>query len=96
MATGQPSGVFETMSDGSEDVEFTGSYLSRDGLRYSVTSLIDQFGRTDSVAFGAVVNIGLAAIGVLIWWFTSGWVSWAAAGWAALNLYPLVEWVMGL
>lgn len=74
--------------------EFDASATSLAGLRYSISNLFHKFGHVESVQLGAVINLGLAAIGIVVFLAASGWLSYLGAGFAALNLYPIVEWVL--
>jgi len=65
-------------------------------LQYSISNLWDEFGNVDSVGVGLVVNLGLALIGVVIYWQTTGLVAVAGAIWAILNLLGIIKWVLGL
>ena len=65
-------------------------------LAQSISNLIAEFGQTDSVGFGLVVNLGLALLGVVVWWATTGIVSYAGAVWAILNLLGIVKLVLRL
>lgn len=67
-----------------------------DDLQLSITNLWDEFGSTDSPLFGLVVNGGLAMLGVVVWWATTGWVSFSAGVWAILNLLGIISWVFRL
>jgi hypothetical protein len=83
-------------SEETEDVDVdTPSLTSVAGLRYSIQNLWSDFGNTDSVSLGLVINLGLAAIGVLIYAFGSGWVAFVGAVWAILNVLGIVKWVFG-
>lgn len=82
------------MSEDSEQLEIPDSKRGR--LRYSVGNLFENFGSTSSPMLGLVVNLGLAAIGLLVYWQTTGIVAFVAGVWAILNALGVVQWVMGL
>ena len=63
-------------------------------LRLSVENLIEMYARTDSPLFGLVVNLGLAAIGAVIYVAFDGWLEIAGLAWAAINLLGIVKWVV--
>lgn len=65
-------------------------------IRYSIGNLWDEFGSTDAPLLGLVVNLGLAAIGVLVYSQASGAVAFVGAAWAILNVLGVVKWVFGL
>lgn len=83
------------MTDDLDDEAGRPSVTSWGGLRYSVQNLWSDFGNTDSVGLGLVINLGLAAVGVLIYAFGSGWVAFVGAVWAILNVLGIVKWVFG-
>jgi hypothetical protein len=83
------------MTDDLDDEAGRPSVTSWAGLRYSIQSLWSDFGNTDSVGLGLVINLGLAAVGVLIYASTSGWLQFAGAVWAILNVLGIVKWVFG-
>lgn len=65
-------------------------------LRYSISNLWDDFGHTDSVSLGVVINLGMVLLGVLVAFATDGWLSYLGAFWALFNSYPFVQWVLNL
>lgn len=65
-------------------------------LRASITNLWDDFGGTTAPLLGLVVNLGLAAIGLVIYWQTSGLIAYAGGTWAILHILAIVKWVIGL
>lgn len=79
------------MTDDSK-LELPDGKLTR--LKYSITNLWDDLGRTDSAAFGFLVNGGLALIGGVVALFTTGWIQFIAVAWAILNLIPIFKWVL--
>jgi len=82
------------MSD--DDTEYYTPESRTDRIKYSVTTLWDDFGRTDSAQLGLVINTGLALLGVIVYILTSGLVSYAGIAWAILNIYPVFQWVISL
>lgn len=64
--------------------------------QFAISNLWDDFGQTDSPLFGFVVNAGLASIGIVLWAFTTGWLSFAGGVWAIINLLGIVAWVFNL
>lgn len=63
-------------------------------IRYSVTNLWDEFGHTEHLGLALVVNCGLAALGALVWWRTSGIVAFVGFVWMLINLLGVVKWVI--
>lgn len=57
--------------------------------------LIDEFGRTDSIQRGLLVNLGMATLGLLGIILTSGYLRIGSAIWIVINLYPVARWVIG-
>lgn len=43
-----------------------------------------------------LVSVLLSATGVGIYIYATGWVAYAGAVWAILNIAPVVQWVMGV
>jgi len=80
----------------SDDSDFDVPTRKRDRLTQSISNLWAEFGTVDSVSLGLVVNLGLALIGVVIWWQTTGLVAFAGAVWAILNLAGIIKWVLKL
>lgn len=70
------------------------SMTSWAGLRYSIGTLVERFGRTDSVGFGLVINLGLAGICFAVWQLASGIISPIFLGLALLNVAGVVKWVI--
>lgn len=69
---------------------------SLDDLRLSIASLCGEFGSTSNIQLALAINIGLALVGVAVWYLSSGWVAFAGAVWAILNIIGPVKWVFGL
>jgi hypothetical protein len=65
-------------------------------LKYSINNLWDEWGNVDSIGLGIVINLGLAAIGVLGYVWLSGILAYVAAVWAILNVLPVLQWVLRL
>lgn len=65
-----------------------------DDLQLSVSNLWSEFGSTDNILAGLAINLSLALVGVLVWYTTTGWLSFAGAVWAILNVLGIVSWVM--
>lgn len=65
-------------------------------LKYSVSNLWDSFGRTDNARLGAIINLSMIALGVIVYFATTGWLSYVGVVWAIFNSYPLIQWVMNL
>jgi len=53
-------------------------------LTYSITNLWEDFGRTDSLLLGTVVNVALGALGLAVYIAADGLVAFAGAVWAIL------------
>lgn len=81
------------MSEDPEPVDIPDSKGAR--LRFAIGNLFEDFGSTSSWKLGLVVNLGLAAIGLLVYWQTSGIVAFAGGVWMLLNLFGVVQWVIG-
>jgi len=65
-------------------------------LRYSISTLWDDFGRADHMIVGLAVNVALSLVGVAVFVLTSGVLSYAGAVWAIINILPVVQWVLRL
>lgn len=65
-----------------------------DDLQLSISNLWSEFGTTENILAGLAINIGLALVGVAVWYTSSGWISFAGAVWAILNVLGIVSWVM--
>jgi hypothetical protein len=65
-------------------------------IKYSISNLWDSFGRTDSVGLGVVINLGMVALGIIVYMATTGLLQYAGVVWAIFNAYPLLKWVFGL
>ena len=66
-------------------------------LRLSLSNLIEQFGDTDNILFGLLVNLTLAAPGVAVVLLVSNPIlSMIGAAWAFINILPILSWVIGL
>lgn len=65
--------------------------MNTDNLRLSVRNLIAQFGRTDSLVFGTIVNVGLAAPGIYLGTTQTGWLMWLGWAWAFLHIVAIVR-----
>ena len=65
-------------------------------LKYSIGNLLEEWANTDNPILGLVINLGMAAIGVVVWYFTSGIVAFAGGVWAILSILAIVKWVLGL
>jgi hypothetical protein len=63
-------------------------------LRFSVSTLIDEFGRTDSLGFGALVNLAFVAAGVGAYYFVGGVVGMVGLVVAAVCLGAIVKGVI--
>jgi len=64
------------------------------GLVYSITNLWDDFGSTDRPLLGLVINLGVAAIGVVVYLSTSGLVAYAGAFIAILSVLAVIRWMV--
>jgi len=83
------------MSDDESDfAEMPSGKVAR--LKYSINNLWEDFGNVDSIGLGIVINLGLAAIGVIGYVWLSGLVAYVALVWAILNVLPILQWVLGL
>lgn len=80
----------------SSDEEFDAAPTSRDALWYSLSALVHDYGQTDSVLLGVAVNLTFVVTFGLLFLLTSGWLSWLAAGIAALSMYPIIGEVLRL
>lgn len=69
--------------------------LSRDDLRLSLENLIEEFGSTDNPLLGLVINLGLAAIGAVVYFQFSGIIAIVGLLWAIINVWGVVKWVIG-
>lgn len=65
-------------------------------LQLSISNLWDEFGQTESIGLALVINLGLAALGMIGYVALSGIPSYIAGVWAVLNLLGIVKWVLGL
>jgi hypothetical protein len=65
-------------------------------LQLSVGHLLEKFGQTDLPMAGLVINLGLAAVGLLVYWQTTGLIAYAGGTWAILHVLAVVKWVIGL
>jgi hypothetical protein len=65
-------------------------------LKFSISNLWDEFGKTDSLGFAFVVNTGMILVGLVVFLAFDGLVSYAGAVWAISNSYPIIQWVFGL
>jgi len=73
-----------------DETEHTHESAWNHPLLRSIGTLWDDLGRTDSVLFGTVVNLTLAAIGVVVAIATSWPINAVGVAWALLNIYPVV------
>jgi len=69
--------------------------LSKSDLRVSLENLYEDFGSTDNPLLGLVINLGLAAIGVIVYLELGGVVAIAGLLWAIINVLGVVQWVIG-
>lgn len=69
--------------------------LSLSDLRLSLENLIEDFGSTENPLLGLVINLGLAAIGVVVYLELSGIIAIAGLMWAIINVLGVVKWVIG-
>jgi len=67
---------------------------SASGFRYAVGNLWDEFGSTDSIALGTIVNGSMVLLGLVIAWQASGLVAAGGVAWALFNSYPFLRWVV--
>ena len=82
-------------SDPADD-GFDGAPTSRDALYYSLSTLLHNYGRTDSALLGVAIN-GLFVITFgLLALLTSGVVSWLAFSVAGLCAVPILKEVLRL
>jgi len=63
-------------------------------LKTSLRTLWHEFGQTDSLTLGIIINTSMVAIGVAGVLLLDGLLQFIACAWLVLNLYPLVEWVV--
>lgn len=80
------------MSDEELETGFEESPTSRSGLRYSLGTLVEQFGRTDSAALGFLINGSIAAGGLALYSMTSGWLAGIGAIVALLSVAEILRW----
>jgi len=81
------------MSEADDPAEWT-QYGRLGQVRYSVSNLLDEFGHTDSLGFGAVVNTAMVLLGAGVYWGLSGWVSYVGAVWALIHVVAIVKGVI--
>jgi len=88
------------MSDDKIDLDNQG--LS--DLKFSIRTLWDKVGSTDSIGLGIVINVGLGLLGLPFVWIGLNQmagiaglvVAFIGAVWALLNIMPVIQWVLGL
>lgn len=80
---------------GEEELEDT-MPTGLDQLQYVIGNLWDEFGSTESPLLGLTINLGLTAIGVLVYSQTTGVVAFLGAVWAILHVLAIGKWVIGL
>lgn len=84
------------MSDNSEEYEASIPSGKRAQLEQSIHNLVEWHGRTDSMLFGLLVNLGLALVGVIVYLYADGVVAYAGAVWSLVNLFGIIKWVFNL
>jgi len=63
----------------------------------SLSTLIEEFGDTDNILFGFVVNLGLAAPGLAVALLASNPIfQFIGIVWAFINILPILSWVIGV
>jgi len=82
------------MSDEDEEYDMPTGRVAQ--LQYSISNLIEDFGQTDSIGLGLVINLFMVAMGIVIWAAFSGLVAFAGAVFAILHILAIVKWVLGL
>lgn len=65
-----------------------------DRIKYSITNLWDTLGRTDKPLLGLVINLGVALICGVVWFYTSGIVAFGSAVIAILSVLAVIRWVV--
>lgn len=83
------------MSDENPDAGATPRGRTAD-LHTSVNNLLDWWGSTTDIRRGILINLALAATGIIAYYYTTGWVSYIGLAWAALNLSGIIKWVFNL
>jgi len=81
------------MSEPDEPAEWT-QYSRLGQLRYSISNLLDDFGHTDSLGFGTVINSSMVLAGVGVYVGLSGWLSYVGAVWALVHVVAIVKGVI--
>lgn len=77
-----------------QDPEYDGIPLrKRDQLAYSITNLIEKYGRATPLA-ATLINSAFILLGVAIWYLATGWVSFAGAVLAIWCAVAILKWVI--
>lgn len=63
-------------------------------IKQSVQGNLSHYREASSVYHDLAINVALGLVGVVVYVYFTGWVSWIGAVWAILNLLPVVTWVM--
>jgi len=82
------------MSDEDEEYDMPTGRVAQ--LQYSISNLIEDFGQTDSIGLGLVINLVMVGLGIVVWAAFSGLVAFVGAVFAIVHILAIVKWVLGL
>jgi len=66
-----------------------------DRWRHSISNLWQEFGSTENLIYGAVINGLIAAFGILLYMAMDGWVAVVGAVLAAIHVFAIIDGVIG-
>jgi len=63
-------------------------------LRLSISNLFDEFGSTNNLIVGTVINLATVAVGLTIWLATTPPLSYVGLFVAVLGAWPLAQYIL--